>query len=65
MEFTFTNTGEWGPPEGFDIGPDYTATTPFTISADTVGEYTVTYKLVNLEDSSTICESTESIQITE
>lgn len=65
QESTFVNSGVWGPPEGFAIGPDYTATTPFTISADTAGEYTVTYKLVNLEDSSTICESTETIQITE
>lgn len=65
QESTFVNSGVWGSPKGFAIGPDYTITTPFTISADTAGEYTVTYKLVNLEDSSTICESTESIQITE
>lgn len=64
-EFTFTNSGTWGPDEGFAIGPEYTASTPFTISADLAGEYTVTYKLVNLEDGSTICESTETIQITE
>lgn len=37
----------------------------FKVSADKPGTYTVNYKLVNLEDSSTICEASESIEITE
>lgn len=65
QEHSFQNSGTWGPPEGFAIPADYSATTPFTVSADKAGTYTVTYKLVNLEDSSVICESTESIEITE
>lgn len=65
QEFTFQNSGTWGPPEGFAISADYTATTLFKVSADKPGTYTVNYKLVNLEDSSTICEASESIEITE
>lgn len=61
QEFTFQNSGTWGPPEGFAIP----ATTLFKVSADKPGSYTVNYKLVNLEDSSTICEASESIEITE
>ena len=65
QEFTFQNSGTWGPPEGFAIPADYSATTLFKVSADKPGTYTVNYKLVNLEDSSTICEASESIEITE
>lgn len=65
QELTFQNSGIWGPPEGFAIQADYSATTPFKVSADKPGSYTVTYKLVNLEDMSTICEASESIEITE
>lgn len=65
QEFTFQNSGTWGPPEGFAISADYSATTLFKVSADKPGTYTVNYKLVNLEDSSTICEASESIEITE
>ena len=65
QEFTFQNSGTWGPPEGFAIPADYSATTLFKVSADKVGSYTVNYKLVNLEDMSTICEASESIEITE
>lgn len=65
QEFTFQNSGTWGPPEGFAIPANYSATTLFKVSADKPGTYTVSYKLVNLEDSSTICEASESIEITE
>lgn len=65
QEFTFQNSGTWGPPEGFAIPADYSATTLFKVSADMPGTYTVNYKLVNLEDMSTICEASESIEITE
>lgn len=65
QESTFQNNGTWGPPEGFAIPADYSATTLFKVSADKPGTYTVNYKLVNLEDSSTICEASESIEITE
>lgn len=65
QEFTFQNSGTWGPPEGFAISADYSATTLFKVSADKPGTYTVNYKLVNLEDSSTICVASESIEITE
>lgn len=65
QEFTFQNSGTWGPPEGFAISADYSATTLFKVSADKPGTYTANYKLVNLEDSSTICEASESIEIIE
>lgn len=65
QDFTFQNSGTWGPPEGFAISADYSATTLFKVSADKPGTYTINYKLVNLEDSSTICEASESIEITE
>lgn len=65
QEITFQNSGTWGPPDGFAISSDYSATTLFKVSADKAGSYTVNYKLVNLEDSSTICEASESIEITE
>lgn len=65
QEFTFQNSGTWGPPEGFAIPANYSATTLFKVTADKPGTYTVNYKLVNLEDSSTICEASESIEITE
>lgn len=57
QEFSFTNSGTWGPPEGFPVSPDYTATTAWKVSVSIPGDYSVQCKLVDLTSGSVICES--------
>lgn len=40
--------GYWGPPDGFPIGPGYTATTRFQATFSDAGPYTITIRLIDL-----------------
>lgn len=42
QDFSFTNTGTWGPAEGFPVSADYSATTSWKVSVDQPGKYDVT-----------------------
>lgn len=65
-EHTFTNEGVWGPAEGFTIPAEYTATTNWKVTFDKAGEYTITFKLINLDDKEAIiAEGFETITVVE
>jgi hypothetical protein len=41
--FTFTNEGYWGPPGGFELPAEYSATTEWTLVFSEAGDYTITF----------------------
>lgn len=47
----FNDHGYWGPPDGFPIGEDYQATTPFKLTFDTVGLYNIVLVLWEVVDA--------------
>ncbi|MGI6359417.1 MAG: hypothetical protein ACOX2K_12270 [Bacillota bacterium] len=46
--------GYWGPYSGFPIDKDYTATTDFTAIFSAPGEYTISFKLVDVENAGAV-----------
>ncbi|MGI6332168.1 MAG: hypothetical protein ACOX1Y_10590 [Zhaonellaceae bacterium] len=46
-EYTFTNEGYWGPPGGFDLPAQYSATTEWTLVFSKAGDYTITFSLID------------------
>jgi hypothetical protein len=44
---TQTNSGVWGPPQGFPIDANYNASTDWTLNFDVAGDYTIELKLVD------------------
>jgi hypothetical protein len=48
-EYTFTNEGYWGPPGGFDLPAQYSATTDWTLVFSKAGDYTITFSLIDAE----------------
>lgn len=62
--WTYENEGSWGPDTGFVLPAEYSASTEWTMSADTVGVYKVTTNLVDLETGKVISTITTSIEIT-
>ena len=64
VEYIFTNEGVWGPETGFALPAEYTATTNWKLTFDKAGEYTITFKLVDLEDNeAVIAEGSETITV--
>jgi hypothetical protein len=55
----------WGSPStGFTIGPNYSATTPVYVVADQPGTYTVTVKLIDLNNNrAVITQTTRTIEV--
>ena len=49
-EFTFINSGYWGPDSGFPLDADYTATTNWTLNFSRVGEYTISFNCFEIDD---------------
>ncbi len=49
-EFTFTNSGYWGPEDGFDLPLDYEETTDWTLNFSEVGAYTITFNAFEIPD---------------
>jgi len=64
VEHTFTDEGVWGPETGFALPAEYTATTNWKVTFDKAGEYTITFKLVDMEDNeAVIAEGSETITV--
>jgi parallel beta-helix repeat protein len=63
--YTFTNSGYWGPPAGFNLTADYTATTDWTLHFSEPGEYTITFSLIAAPDGEVIAgiEGSETITV--
>lgn len=60
----FFNSGTWGPPAGFDIGAAYEADTDWTLTFSDIGEYTITFKLVEVADhSKVIAQGSETVTV--
>jgi hypothetical protein len=59
---TFTNSGTWGPPGGFELPAEYEAETDWILNFSRPGNYNITFELVDLdsygevivEDSATV-----------
>jgi parallel beta-helix repeat protein len=65
VEHSFVNSGYWGPPDGFDLPADYTATTDWTLNFSEPGEYTITFSLIEAPDGEVIAgiEGSEVITV--
>lgn len=56
--------GFWGPPTGFDIPNDYSATTNFKATFAKPGEYTITVKLAKVNDATKVyAEKTFTVNV--
>jgi hypothetical protein len=53
-EYTFVNSGFWGPSAGFDLPASYTATTNWTLNFSEPGEYTINFSLIAAPDGEVI-----------
>lgn len=62
QEHTFINSGVWGPPGGFALPADYSATTDWTLAFNEAGEYTIEFELVDLSRDAVI--ALESVTVT-
>lgn len=61
QEFTFENSGEWGPAEGFDMNEGYSATTNCTINVDTSGTYQFTINIVKAETDEVLASASYTV----
>jgi len=61
---TFTNSGAWGPPGGFPLPADYEATTEWTLNFAARGDYTITFRLVDLAAGEAIAEVEQAVTVT-
>jgi len=64
VTYTFTNSGYWGPAAGFDLPPDYTATTDWTLNFSEVGKYTIIFSLIEAPDGEVVAGITETVEVT-
>jgi hypothetical protein len=53
-EYTFLNSGYWGPASGFPLPADYSATTDWTLNFSEPGEYTISFSLIEAPDGEVI-----------
>jgi parallel beta-helix repeat protein len=53
-EYTFVNSGFWGPSTGFNLPASYTATTNWTLNFSEPGEYTINFSLIAAPDGEVI-----------
>ena len=60
---TFTNEGYWGPPGGFNLPANYSATTTWTLNFAYAGEYTITFSLVDAATDEIVDGITQSVVI--
>lgn len=63
QEWDVSQVGYWGPPTGFAISNDYDVTTTFKATAKEAGAYTVTLRLVDLENEEAVL-TTKTITVT-
>ncbi|MCD6391627.1 MAG: hypothetical protein J7L92_06540, partial [Dehalococcoidia bacterium] len=66
--FTFTleegDSDYWGPPAGFQLTADYDETTSATVKCDKPGDYTVTWAVVDLNNSEAVVPSARTVTTT-
>ena len=62
-ENTFTNSGVWGPAEGFALSADYNATTDWTLNFAAMGDYTITFSLIDPSTGNIIDGITDSVDV--
>jgi len=53
-EYTFVNSGFWGPSTGFNLPASYAATTNWTLNFSEPGEYTINFALIAAPDGEVI-----------
>ena len=63
QDYNLAETGTWGPPDGFPVQAGYSAETPLKLSFDMAGEYTATFKLVDLDTDALLASGTSSITV--
>jgi hypothetical protein len=63
-EYTFTNSGYWGPAGGFDLPAQYSATTEWTLVFSEAGDYTITFSLIDADTEEVIAGITKTVEIT-
>lgn len=54
VEYTFTNSGFWGPEGGFSIPDEYEETTDWTLNFTAAGDYTIKFRLININTEEVI-----------
>jgi hypothetical protein len=63
-DYDLLEIGYWGPASGFEITPDYHATTPLKATFYDPGEYTIKYSLVDVSnEEAVITEKTDTITV--
>ncbi len=63
-EFNLTDLQTWGPSTGFELTKDYEATTPIQFRATQAGTFSITLKVVDLNnDEAVITEQTATITV--
>lgn len=53
-EYTFVNSGFWGPSTGFNLPASYTATTNWTLNFSEPGEYAINFSLIAAPDGEVV-----------
>ncbi|HUW30972.1 MAG TPA: hypothetical protein VM223_05115, partial [Planctomycetota bacterium] len=62
-EYTFTNSGVWGPPAGFPLPAVYSGTDDWTLNFSAAGEYTITFNCFEIGNEASPF-ATDSVVVT-
>ena len=65
QEHTFTNSGTWGPAEGFELPAVYDVTTEFKVTTTKAGALSVKIDVIEVGTNRVICTTTDSLTIAE
>ncbi len=60
---TFTNSGTWGPDGGFELPAQYNETTEWTLNFAAQGQYTITFKLVDVSGEEPVVIISQAVEI--
>lgn len=63
VKHEFVDQGYWGPPQGFDLPAEYSATTEWTLVFSNPGDYDIYYKLIDVASGRTIVESSTKVTV--
>lgn len=63
QEITQINSGYWGPEEGFELTPDYQATTEWNVTFDMPGSYSIKFELYDVTTGEVITSSEVSVLV--
>ncbi len=62
-EHTITNEEFWGPPEGFNLPANYSATTDWTLNFSKAGDYNISFSLIDADNYNVINGIEDSISV--